>query len=903
MRTVLYHLLAKRKLLLKTIIIIGLLSLIILTFLFPTQLAAPHIIRKHFNWRSNPIKISEDLQNSDLSGPDFMFKSFSIDTTFITDFNQICKEASLKIYDIYQPLSLGCFGIERVTTANQTIEEWVVFGINAEIYTELVSATNSSLENVPILVTDQTVPCGLYRFNSSKIGNFSLVIDYNLQTSKLQEKLPSFSCFLDKHPYKPINKSRMIFVPHENFQTIFEIDSYAFMGYIKFTSYQEDFLYWSLDAPRKLRMFEENLCQNLLAKEPSINCYSFCHSIIDKHGLAESNFLIVNIIYSFIHALQLIIWGLSGTIIFLTLTKMQQNNKNKEFQMLIAGKNFGIRLLTILVEDFLVVVGTSVIAYSLLWPFVKLQSLFFNLPFDFYNKNIKLALIILPVCLFLGLLIIYLDFEFHLRRALKNGQTESEDYQPFAKIPRYIRYQIILVFAFLMWLLNRSLQPFLYQVGLLLLLGVISGLLFLLIKGCIWFVKKIIKKIKRKQDKPLSIFILLLDLWKKPVNTRFILNSFIGTLIIGLCLFSIITAEVQKTATFASNDYCAIKTTVNLPTNNTESIEVFLQNNSLLNKHYTKVVSALHNPSDNISLIHKNQSIIELPENYCYLYGINLTDYQAFYSSWRMDNWLQDNILPEKLNSSNAFASKKFAQLGYKLGDTITLANNQNISIAGFLDQWIGLPYPNNLNLVIKSQILEKLLLDSNASLLEYQFRFNVEEKDIERSVEYLLNHMSNTNNHFTLSYVPPEMIEGIKIVFLFPIIMTLESLVLFIIAVSIYNNLTNIYSSDEARTLGVLFMSTDFRKTLLQVKLFEMLLSTILIVIIVIIAVTIFPLLIGFTNLTETIAAGLGLSENIILYSIGIVLFYLLILVVQNGFDYLKYRQVQVHLLFRHIE
>ncbi|HUU78770.1 MAG TPA: hypothetical protein VMX55_10515 [candidate division Zixibacteria bacterium] len=901
MKAILYHILAKRKLLFKTIVIIGLLSLIILTFLFPSQLATPHIISKYFKI-SNPITVNENLQDIYLSSPDFIFSSSAENITFIANINQICKEASFKVYNIYQPLSVGCFGIEDVITANHTTEEWTIFGINTEIYSELVSATNSSLNNLPILITDQILPCGLYRFNSSKIGNFSLNISYNLLISKLKEKLSSFYGFLENQPYRTINKSRMIFIPHKSFQTIFEIDRNAFMGYIKFTSYQEDFLYWSLDAPRKIKIFKDDLYQGLQTKEPSIS-FAFYQTIWDKVALAENSVLIVNIIYSFIHALQLIIWGLSGTIIFLALIKMQQSNENKEFQMLIAGKGFGVRLFIILLEDFLVVGGATIIAYSLIWPFLKLQSLFFNFPFNFSDKNIKFALIFFPVCLFLGLLIIYLDFEFHLQRVLKNSQKESENYQPFAKIPKYVRYQIILILVFLMWLLNRSLEPFLYQIAILLVFGVISGVLFLIIKGSIWIFKKAMEKNKLKHDKPLSKFALLFELWKKPINTRLLFNGFIGTLIIGLCIFSITNAEVQKTSMFYSNDFCAIKTTVGLPNNNTESIEVFLQNNSLLKEHYIKMISILHNPSENISFLHENQSITELPENYCYLYGINLTDYQRFYSSWHNKNWLLDNITPVKLNNSNAYASKNFAELGYEFGDIITLSNNQNVSIAGFLDQWIGITYPNNFNLVFESQVLEKLLLDSNTSLLEYQFRFNVEEKDIESTVEYLLNHLGNTNNQFTLSYVPPEMIEGRKIVFLYPLIMTLESLALFILAVGIYYNLTNIYSNEEARTLGILFMNTDFRKILLQMKLFEMFLSTILIATVVILIVTIVPSIIGFTGLKETIISGLGLSKNVFLYGIIIVLIYLLILVVQNGFDYLRYRKMQVHLLFRHIE
>ncbi len=901
MRVVLYHLLAKHKLLLKTIIIIGLLSLTILAFLFPAQLASPHIIRKYFQI-SQPIYIGEDLQDIYLSGPDFMFTCPVENLSFINDFNQICKETSLSIYDIYQPLSIGSFCIEEITTANKSAEKWSIFGINKEIYSELVSSTNSSLDNVPILITKQSTPCGLFSFNSNKIGNFNLTINHNLLSSDLPDKLPSFNGFLEKRPYSPINESHMIFIPNNSFQTIFQINEFLFQGYIKFSSYQEDILYWSLDAPKKIKMFKENLYQNLQAKEPSVSYY-FYQTIYDKEWLAENNAIIVNIIYSFIHALQLIIWGLSGTIIFLTLIKMQQSNKNKEFQMLLAGKKFRTRLLMILSENFLIVTGSSVIAYGLFWPFVKLQSLLFNFPFDFYNKNVRLALIAFPVCLFFGLLIIYLDFEFHLRRTLNNGQTESEDYHPFTKIPRYIRYQIILVFIFLIWLLNRSLQPFLFQMGVLLGIGVISGMLFLLIKGVIWLVRIITKKIKHKKDKPLTNFALLLDLWKKPINTRFILNGFIGTLIIGLCIYSIVTAEVQKTSMYVANDYCAIKTTVSLPNNNTESIEGFLQNNTLLNEHYTKLVYALHIPDDNSSLLHKNQTKAGLANDFCELHGINLTSYQTFYASWRTENWLQDNIAAKKLNSTNVFASKNFARLGYELGDMITLANNQNLSIAGFLDQWIGIPSGTDNILVLENKVMEKLLLDTNSSL-EYRFRFDVEEKSIEHSVEYLLKHLSNTNKPFTLSYIPPEMIEGIKIVFLFPIIMTLESLVLFIIAASIYNNLTNIYSSDEARTLGILFMSTDYRKTLFQMKLFEILISTIPIVIIVIsIPVIYLIMVINSYNLLGIITPRLGLSENVILYSTIIVLVYLLILIGQNSFDYLKYRKLQAHLLFRHIE
>ncbi|MCF2144785.1 MAG: hypothetical protein K9W42_13900 [Candidatus Heimdallarchaeota archaeon] len=911
MRAIFFHLLAKRKLLGKVILGIGFLSLIVLSFLFPIQFASPHIIRKYFK-TSHLSTINENFEDEDsyFGGPDFIFSAGVEDIAFLNAFNQICRNASLQVYGIYQPLSIGYFCIEKAVFSNQTTEEWHIFGLNPEIYAELVSATNSSFDSAPILITSQPFSNGVYYFTSDDIGNFSLTFSHNLLFPVLEEKLPYFCSYLTYRPYgNTINSSRIILIPQEQFQIIFDMENYWFEGYLKFSSFQEDLLYWSLDATRKIGDFKNALYLDLQIAEPSIS-YGFFQSILDKAYIAESNAIIISFIYSFFRALQFIIWSLSGAMISLLVVKMKQQNENKEFQMLLAGKGFAMRFLTIFVENSLVLVGASIIAYSLLWPFVKLQSLLFHFSFTFNEPYVKLSLTYFPLFLFSLLLVISLDFEYHLFRALKNSQTESRGYRPFSYLPKFILYPVPLLLVVLLWFIQNSMKSFMIQIAFVLVVGFTGVLFFFLFNGVILACKKLVKKIKYHRDKPLSPFALFLDLWKKPIRIRLFLNVLVGGIIIGLCIVSIANVETQKVEMYAENDFCAVKAKISLPDNNTAPIEIFLQNHSSLKERYTTVLNVFHSPlpEDNSSFLDERQTIDDLLQNYCYLIGINLSEYLRFYSSWRAENWLQDDK-PLKLNGPNVFASKSFAQLGYKLGDNITLANKQNVTIIGFLDEWIGIPYLNGFNLIFERQLLEHLLLDLNSPSFDYQFRFNVAEEDIQQTIVYLHSHLKSVVRHFQISYIPPEMIEGTKIVFLFPLIMTLESLALFIVAFSIYNNLTEINSSEKARTLGLMAMNVDFRKKILQMKFFELFLSVANISITILFIMALFVAIIHplkffpYVSFKEVLITGLGWSKNLFLYVTSVILMTLFVLVIESGFDYLRYRKIEPHLLFRHIE
>ncbi len=889
----LYRILEKRKFLLKVILLIGLISLSSMVFIFPSQLSTPHILSKYFKNYVNYGVISidkEDLafeEESDNPMFDFILDHGHANSPqFIEDFSQILNDCSINTFDIFEPLSFSLMSYEYIIVNNFTENKGRrVLGLNTDQYNEINSLTNGSNPSGAIIFSyDNNVTLGSYNVSFYE-QNASLAISKYILAEEFQKNFPYLNEYL-VHGSKGVNLTQLIFLPINDFITFFEplISFYLFEGYIKFSQYQQDVIYWSINSVSLISKFKEDIIASIQSAESSFVTYDFRDNIY----LAQKNAFIVNIVFSFIRAIQLLIWILSGIIVIFAIAKIQRSNVEKELRIVFAGTSWLKRISSLTFESLLITIGSTTFAYLIIWPLIKLQSLFgINLSF---NKSVILGITIYPAILFLLIGIVNLDFEFHLRRLIRNGLS-SEEYKPFSKIPIYIKFLGIFLILLLVYVLNKTFISILYQIGIFLIAAFICFVLFLLIKISLKVITSLIYRRKKRKDKPLTKFHILYNLWKKPLFTKIFIYSFIFLVISSLFLYSVTTSEFLRT------DYKYMQGgEINIYTNNlsnTTQVDVFLQNNSEI-IDYTTILRTQGNLSNDL-----------LPDfAYSNIFGIDKIDYFDFFRFWNKKTWLSEGQI-ENFDKESIFVSTKFKDVGYELGDSVQLSTNQTFTIRGFVNNWPGISNSHKTKRIFIVIFDNQALYDALESLGEesfsYNFKVHVAEEEIITTVTYLIDHLRTLESFHELTALDPYVFEGIKIVFIFPIILLFETLFILIVALFIYTNLDDIHSSLEAKTLGFISMVTDYRKPVFWYKLLEF-------SIIFGFSLTLFLLIFTSTALFLPIIADIPLSEinfssKTILYSVILLSLYPALLLLQNIFEYFNNKRIKIHLLYRHPE
>jgi len=868
-----------------------------MVFIFPSQLSNPHVLSKYFKNYVNygVISIDEGYFNfeEESDGPMFDFvmdHGHANSPQFVEDFSQILNESSMNTFGIFEPISFSLMSYEYIGVNNFTENKGRrVLGLNTNQYNEINSLTNESTPGGAIIFSyDNNVTLGSYNVSYYE-QNASLAISKYILAEDFQQNFPYLNEYL-VHGSHGINLTRIILLPINDFITFFEplIESqfslYLFEGYIKFSKYQQDIIYWSINSVSQINKFKEDIIASIQTVESSFITYDFN----DNLNLAEENAILVNIVFSFIRAIQLLIWILSGIIVIFTITKIQRSNVEKEIRIIFAGTSWLKRISSLTFESFLITIGSTIFAYIFIWPLIKMQSLFgINLSFD---KSVILGISIYPAILFLLIFLVNLDFEFYLRRLIKNGLS-SEEYKPFSKISIYIKFLGILLILLMVYVLNRTFISILYQIGIFLIAALICFVLILLIRVSLKVVTSLIYRRKRKKDKPLTKFHILYNLWKKPLFTKIFIYSFIFMVISSLFLYSATTSEF-----FRANYKYMQAGEINIYTNNlsnTTQVDVFLQNNSEI-IDYTAILRASGDLSNDL-----------LPDfAYSSIYGIDKIDYFDFFKFWSKKNWLSEGQI-ENFDNGSIFVSTKFKDVGYELGDSVQLINNQTFTIRGFVNNWPGISdYISTKRIFIvifDNQSLHDALESIGEESFSYNFKVHVKEERIITTVTYLLDHLRTLESFHELTALDPYVFEGIKIVFIFPVILLFEILSILIVSIFIYTNLDDIHSSLEAKTLGFISMVTDYRKPVFWYKLLEF-------SIIFGISLVLFLLIFTATALFLPILADIPLSEinfssKTILYSVILLSLYPALLLLQNIFEYFNNKRIKLHLLYRHPE
>ncbi len=893
----LYRILEKRKFLLKVILLLGLISISSLVFIFPSQLSNPHILSKYFeNYVNNGI-ISIDEGNLDFEeesdGPMFDYildHGHANSPQFIEDYSQILNECSTNTFGIFDPQSFSLMSYDYISVNNFTENKGrKVLGVNTNQYNEINTLTNESTSDGAIIFSyDNNVTLGSYNVSYYE-QNASLAIGKYILAEDFQQNFPYLNDYL-VHGSKGTNLTQIILLTINDFVAFFEplIESqfslYLFEGYIKFSKYQQEIIYWSINSVSLINKFKEDIIASIQSVESSFVTNDFN----DNLNLAQENAFIVNVVFSFIRAIQLLIWILSGTIVVFAIAKMQRSNVEKEVKTIFAGTSWLKRISSLTLESLLITTGSSAFAYLFIWPFIKMQLLFgISLSFD---RPVILGISIYPAILFLLIFIVNLDFEFHLRRLIKSGLS-SEEYKPFSKIPIYIKFMGIILILLLVYVLNRTFVSILYQIGIFLIAAIICFILFLLVRVSLKGITSLVYRRKKRKDKPLSKFHILYNLWKKPLFAKIFIYSFIFMVISSLFLYSTTTSE------FFRSDYKYMQAgEINIYTNNlanTTQVDAFLQNNSEI-IDYTTILRASGNVSNDL-----------LPDfAYSNIFGIDKNDYFDFFKFWSKKNWLSEGQI-ENFDNESIFVSTKFKDDGYELGDSIQLINNQTFTIRGFVNNWPGISdfisTERTFIVILVNQSLHDALVAIGEESFSYNFKVHVKEENIITTVTYLLAHLRTLEAFHKLTALDPYVFEGIKIVFIFPVILLFEILSILIVSLFIYTNLDDIHSSLEAKTLGLISMVTDYRKPVFWFKLLEF-------SIIFGISLALFLLIFTASALFLPILADIPLSEinfssKTILYSVILLSLYPALLLLQNIFEYFNNKRIKLHLLYRHPE
>ncbi len=907
MRGLFYRLLGRRKLLLKSVLILSLITLASFVVALLPQLANPHILGKYLsNLTSGAIYIEEQAP------PYFDFEVSGQTNTpaFIENFDQMLEKSSTKTFGVFLPESYNLFIKEFVVITNETITNETttggfIVGISNDLYDLLKnhSTNNNTSTGAIILSQYQNDTLGTYSIKFRE-QNTTLTVNKKINYESFDSIFPFVNYYLTKIES---NQQRFFFIQIDELITLFDDivkDSdepyYELMGYISFKEYQRDIIYWSIDSPKLIEDFQQELIANIQQQNPS-NYISF------QFDYFVENAMFVNIVFSFIRGLQLLIWGIAFILGISTVAKIQKINRDQELRIIFAGQKWFKRIVNLFTESLLIIITSVSFALVIIYPFIKFQSAFkITLAL---NKSIILEFILIPVILLLTLFATYLDFEFYLRRIIRS-RSKNQQYKPFAKIPMYVKLILPLLIVLILWLLNRNLISLLAFAAFLLISIIICYLTILFVRLILNTGKKIYHHQKKRADKPVSSMFILLKLWKKMLSSKLLLYTFMLTIISAAFLFVNFTADAKRTEFMwwsgGEIEFWAPATNTTIIDGNLETISEIVD--------YTKLIffNQYFNGSEHYSYSLIENVITEVNSSYegeriYYIIGINSTDYFNFYESWNMKNWLAEGQL-NSLNGNNIFISQKIQRIGFGLEDTLKFMNESiPLTIKGVIDAWpsitdqYGERSSRELMLIMDYELLQSIL---DAKDIDYNVRYKVHttEKQIKSTAEELIPMLSSINSLDEMSYLDLDVFVGLRKIFLEPIVVVFQILILLWCALFAYTNFDNVNFSLEARNLGIIALAKDFREPLLRFKILEgfLLYGAFLFIFGLLYALS-YGLLLG-TGIAYGIKS-IIISKYTIINLLFLLLFYPGLLLIQAIVEYFNLRRINLSLMYRHPE
>ncbi len=906
-----YRLLGRRKFLLKAILITSLILLSSFIMVLLPQLVSPHILSKYLDglsWGNIEVREEEDLII------DIELIGATSNPTFIDDFNQTVKTASEKVYGQYQPKSINLFAHRTAqylnnSYGNQTPTPSFVFlfGVGKSFFETLKPLTeNKSSFAEVILLTKQ--PNETFTSFNVSISGFNTTIQHDdvLSTAVLSNHFPYTSKLLLSHLTTWFGNDTITIAPAFLFQIddlISLIDphleewekGYNLSGFICFEEEQQDKMAWTIDAETKMNRFENEVVKLIQENSPS-TWFEFMNV-----NFSGDEFLI-SLTFSFVRGLQVTFWCIGAIMTCLTFAKIQVRNKERELKTLIAGQKWSKRIGNLLVESSLVGIGGASIALAIIYPITKLQVLF-NIDLTM-NKMTFLGIGLITLTSIIITFVVFLDFEFYLRKTLLRPE---EEYRLFSRVPKYLYLISLLLVFLLVWLLNRNLISVAFFAGFVISAGVVAIIVSYLLRLIIWISNRINIYQRRKRKTPLSFFSGLQKLWKKQFFSKLLLISFLISIVSVVFLFANFSADAQKTEVLWVNGGEIEIKGKNVDTNIVDQEIEAIQ-------EITKYVKVLRfrrfiNKTDNYPMGLVGNTIKPVFDNYTggileRIYAINSSAFYDYFESWNMRNWISQGQITE-LKNYTCFISQKFKSIGFERDDTLQLFNSSHpIQIKGFIDT-IYLPGmgpfgEKYFSIIMDYQLLLQLVMfHENEYTNEYHLR--CEEEHIETVVENLVPLLNSTKID-EINYMDTTITAGVRIVFLKPIIVASQLFIILWGAFFLYTNLDDKNQSTEAKNLGIIAMLGNHRKTLRNYKLFEG-------AVMVSVFLLIFGIIYGISSLffpffwgSETIK-GILVSSDTWLNLTFLFVAYPLIILIQGSAEYFKYRTIDLSVIYRHPE
>lgn len=905
-----YRIRGRRNFLLKTILIVTLLTLSSFVVVLLPQLINPHILSKHL---SGLAGAGEEISTREYYYPDVELKAHTNNPLLIHNFNQTVEQVSLDVYGVYLPKTLALFVRESTKWLNET-------SINpAYAQISLIGVTPTTYNSLRILSSDNTSAAGaihLTELQNTSLSSYSIEVR-NQNTSITANKVVTIANLTDHFPFLAHNiLSQISYYPDEfgreahyypcfilkidEFIAQFESfilqssDPYFLQGFLEFEEYQKEIMAWTLNAPKLIDAFEKELIAAILLQDPSAQfLFGGVHLGADE--------MFVSIAHSFIRGLQFTIWAFSIIFAVLSIGKIQNINTDKEFRVLLSGKKWFPRILHLFSESLFLVLGGSSIALLLLYPLLQLQALFgidLNL-----TKTIALAFGIVVLVSLSVVFATFVDFELYLRRVLYK-ESKEKFYKPFSKVPKF-SYGIVLSLIFLfLWIINRNLiflLTFAIFIFAALLLSVLATLLARLI---IHIAKRTYRNRKRKENQRISPIFALLKLWKNKLNSRFLLYSIIISVVSCAFLFTNFIVDAQRSE-FLWYNGGEIELSGS-PMNATEISQNLQAIPEIID--FTEVIrfNQFSNSSNYYAFALINDEITVVDSSYqgerlSRIVGINSSDYFDFFSRWNKRGWLIQGQ-PSALANDQMYVSEKFQEVGFDSGDSLTMLNDSlSFTIQGIIDDWPGVSSVFPRLTVIMDYNSLRLILEELQFDYQVTYKIHTTEKDIEWAIERIVPLMEQYGID-ELEYLDYDVFKNIRIVFLKPIVVIVQMFILIWLGLFVYSNIDDINQSSDAKNLGLLAFSKGYLKPLRNFKIFE---GSILYSIFLLMLLLLYSVIYGFFFTVGFVyeLKALFVSRYTWFNILFLIVAYPVLLTIQGIVEYYNLRRMNLSLIYRHPE
>lgn len=635
MKSLFYRIDSRRKYLLKSILIICLVSLSSIFFLLAPQLINPLILRKYLNNYADGIINIEVMGENITKYPlyDFTFTGEANSLDYLENFDSILSNSSLEAFSLFEPKSFAHYA-EIGAFVNST-KHAKLLGISNSLYQNLLNLSDNSNTNqnsAIMLKFNQSdiLKTGIHTINITD-HDADLLVTNEVPLDVFQSTYPFFSeYFSESYFQSEINLQYAYFLKNEDYTTLWNSKiglsvPFEMNGFVVFSENQKSSIYWSAESVEMITTFSNDLETALTTEGSSIKI----NVSNDALWYAENNQFLVEFLHSFIRSIQLLIWSLSIIVIVITINKIQKINKEQEIKIILAGQSWKLRILAHLIESFIISISSLTLALAILYPLIQLQHLFgIGIILD---KSIFIGLGIFAIVQLLAIFGVYVDYEFYLRRVATSNLSLSEKYKPLMFVPIYGKIIGGLIVIALLWVLNRN-YNLLYLASLYLASLIISVIIILLVKLFIRLSFSIADERAKKRDKEVSTTFILFKLWRKFISSKFLIYSFVLSLMLSTFLVSTLTSDAIKNT---NNWWIGGEITFSSPATNISEVNQVLDSNSAIIDYTTNIKKWT-----NITLLK-----VTLGENKPDYYGIDKSDYYNYFSSWNSKKWLIEGDL------------------------------------------------------------------------------------------------------------------------------------------------------------------------------------------------------------------------------------------------------------------